>query len=444
MITQQKIAVVGGGISGLTCAWYLSKQHQVTVFEANSVLGGHTDTHQIQTDDKTIAVDSGFIVFNQDNYTGFTQLLSELNVASELSEMSFSVTNERTGFEYGAGGLGRLLARKSNIINPHFYRMLMDIARFYRQAPAVLDIVESSPTALQTLGDYLKQHNYSQVFTENHILPMASALWSADVSVIMSFPVRYFVAFMSNHKMLNLGQRPEWRVVSGGSSTYVKALQANCKATFRCNQAVQSITRDQQGVDVHSLCTVSNITTTERFDKVIMACHSDQTLKCLATPTENEQRILGAIQYQANHVLLHTDETVMPKARRAWASWNVRLDECPSEQGPGCQISYWMNNLQNIKSDTQFIVSLNMQDRIDKSTILAERHYSHPVYTPGAVVAQQRHADINGDNNTFFVGAYWGWGFHEDGVKSALKTVKLILGDQNLAARQHKTIHEAP
>lgn len=412
-VSGQKIAIIGAGVSGLTCAFYLAEQNDVTVYEAGSYLGGHTDTHELTVDGKSIAVDSGFIVFNEYNYTGFTELLSALGVESQRSDMSFSVVNEESGLEYGAAGLARLFAQKRNLLRPDFYRMLRDIVRFYREAPTLLNDANENELSL---GEYLSRERYSQIFIDNHILPMASALWSASTQSILDFPAGYFVAFMNNHQMLNLNIRPEWRVVKGGSASYVKALSAQCNATFHCNRQVVDVSRRESGGA--SVRTAHG--TVEDFDQVIFACHSDQALACLSSPSLAEREVLGAIRYQPNQALVHTDVSVLPARRNAWSSWNVRIDR-GSERD--CRVSYWMNLLQNIRSETQFIVSLNMADCIDPAKVLAERHYSHPVYDAGAIAAQGRRSEINGTDGIWYAGAYWGWGFHEDGVRSALDVI---------------------
>lgn len=420
-----KVAVIGGGISGLTCAHYLAADNDVVVYEADARLGGHTDTHVVHQNEETLSIDSGFIVFNEHNYTGFSELLAALDVPTERSDMSFSVVNEQSGLEYGAAGLKRLFSQKANMLRPDFYRMLLDIARFYRTAPELLD--GPADEAGPTLGEYLLENHYGSLFIDNHIIPMASALWSASSSGIMAFPARYFVAFMANHRMLNLGSRPEWRVVSGGSSAYVRALTRRSRARFRCNAAVQAVVRLRQGssdeASAGRLAVHAADGSVDYFDHVVLACHSDQALKCLAQPTSAESDVLGAIGYQRNHTLLHSDASVLPSARHAWSSWNVRIGDGSYGE---CRVSYWMNLLQNLKTSTPYIVSLNMADRIAPHSILAERHYGHPVYTAAAVMAQAKRREISGMDGLWYAGAYWGWGFHEDGVRSALDVVQGI------------------
>jgi predicted NAD/FAD-binding protein len=412
-----KIAIIGAGIAGLTSAYYLGKQHQVTVFEANNYAGGHTDTHHVEINGEILAVDSGFIVFNEHNYPGFTRLLNELGVVWENTDMSFSAVNERTGLEYGAAGFNRLFAQRRNLLNPAFYSMLWEISRFYREAPALL--VSDDDTL--TLGDYLHNNRYSREFIEDHIMPMACALWSGSPTTIRSFPARYFVAFMQNHRMLQINDRPQWRVVKGGSNQYVKVILKKLGSSVRLSCPVQGIQREPGG---------ARITTArygmERFDAVVLACHSDQALALLKDASPAESNILGAIPFQENIATLHSDVSQMPRHRAAWSSWNARIPVGGAER---CTVSYWMNLLQNLPCKTPLIVSLNAGERIDRSKVLTERVYHHPVYTPRSLAAQKRRGEINGVNHTWFCGAYWGWGFHEDGVNSALSVVAGINAD---------------
>lgn len=410
-----RIAVVGAGISGLTAAWYLANREQadVTVFEANDYIGGHTDTHQIEILNKDWSVDTGFIVFNHLNYPHFTELLSELGVESQPTEMSFSVHNTRTGLEYNATSLNKLFCQRKNLISPRFYRMLADLVRFYRNAPAVLQ----EPDNRQTVADYLQTNGYSDIFINDHLLPMACALWSGPSDSLINMPVRYLVSFMNNHKMLSLTERPQWRVVKGGSRQYINALLKRFPGKVYTSTPVDSIRRVYNGV------TLSVGGDTLPFDAVVFACHSDQALKLLSDPSQAETEVLGAIPYQDNLMQLHADESVLPVNPQAWASWNVHVDDALSER---CTVSYHMNTLQNLNAPVEFIASLNSADRVDPNKVFVERHYSHPVYTEQTLAAQQRWSDISGKQHSYFCGAYWGWGFHEDGVSSALRVVEQL------------------
>lgn len=411
-----KIAVIGGGVSGLSSAYYLAKKHDVTVFEANNYMGGHTDTHRIRVAGLDYNVDSGFIVFNEHNYPNFTALLTELEVASQPTEMSFSVSNSRSSLEYNATNLNRLFCQRRNLLSPRFYRMLLDISRFYREAPQVLSVADDG----QTLGDYLAQHRYSQIFIEDHLLPMACALWSGPRDTIAAFPVRYFVSFMRNHNMLNVADRPQWRTVKNGSKSYVDKLIANTDANMQAGAKVQRVSRDASGV------TVRVNGESHRFDKVVFATHSDQALRILEKPSAIEIEILGQISYQTNDIVLHSDTSILPKKRAAWASWNARV--CP-ELATQCTVSYHMNTLQNLSAPLEFIVSLNSGQQIDPAKVFLSRRYEHPVYTQQTLVAQQRWSEIAGEQHSYFCGAYWGWGFHEDGVNSALRVLDALTRD---------------
>ena len=410
-----RIAVVGAGISGLTAAWYLASREQVevTVFEANDYIGGHTDTHQVEVLGKNWPVDSGFIVFNRLNYPHFCDLLEELGVESQPTEMSFSVHNSSTGLEYNATSLNTLFCQRKNLISPRFYRMLADLLRFYRQAPAVLEKTDNH----QTVGDYLKANNYSDIFIEDHLLPMACALWSGPSESLINMPVRYLVSFMNNHKMLSLTERPQWRVIKGGSRQYVEALLKRFPGKVYTSTPVESIRRVYNGV----ILSVGG--EAQPFDAVVVACHSDQALKLLSDPSQAETEVLGGIRYQDNLMQLHADESVLPKNPQAWASWNVHISESLAER---CTVSYHMNTLQNLKAPLEFIVSLNSADRVDPNKVFLQRRYAHPVYTEETLAAQQRWSDISGKQHSYFCGAYWGWGFHEDGVSSALRVVEQL------------------
>ncbi len=408
-----KIAIVGGGISGLYAAHYLSKQHHVTLYEAHDTLGGHTDTHSITIKERNYKIDTGFIVFNEHNYHYFCRFLNDLGVASQPSIMTFSVADALSGIEYNATTLDKLFCQRRNLFRPKFYRMVRDILRFYREAPELLN---SSDDEL-TLGDYLDQQHYSQTFIDDHILPMASALWSGPPQIVRNFPARYFVAFMANHQMLKTDNRPQWRTVCGGSSTYVQAFKQSFNGELRLDCPVQAIIRDNNGI------TIETKGDQKYYDKLILACHSDQALGLLQNASDQETEILGAMTFQKNDVVLHTDASLMPKHPKAWASWNaLKLNEPQTH----CTVTYYMNMLQNLEAPQPLLVTLNCTDRIDSEKILKRRSYHHPVYTPASLAAQKRRTEINGVNNTWYAGAYWGWGFHEDGAKSAQEVVDRI------------------
>lgn len=408
-----KLAIIGSGISGLYSAHYLSKQHEVTIFEANAILGGHTDTHYIEISNQTYPVDTGFIVFNEHNYHHFCRFLGDLGVASQSSDMSFSVTDSKSGLEYNATTLDKLFCQRRNLFRPRFYRMVSDILRFYREAPALLNCTDDN----LTLGEYLHNNRYSSAFIDDHILPMGCALWSGPSETVKQFPARYFVSFMANHQMLKISDRPEWRTIIGGSSTYVKAFQQQFKGELRLNSPVLSVTRNDAAVSINTA------NETQQFDRVIFACHSDQALSLLADPSPSETQILGAMTYQQNEVVLHTDARLMPQHPKAWASWNALKIDAQQAQ---CTVTYYMNLLQNLAAPVPLLVTLNCTERIDPKKILQTRTYHHPVYTKQSLAAQQRREEINGKQLTYYTGAYWGWGFHEDGAKSAQEVVDLL------------------
>ena len=406
-----RFAVIGGGIAGIYSAWLLDRRgYDVTLYEAQARLGGHTDTHRVDTPLGALAVDSGFIVFNRANYPLFSEFLNELGVQAQPSNMSFAVVDETRDLEYNAETLATLFAQRRNLLRPPFWAMLRDLLRFYRQAPQLLETIDDT----LTLGEFLDAGGYGETFIRDHLLPMTAALWSLPMADAESFPLRYLLRFMHNHAMLQLTGRPRWLTVSGGSQRYIEAARAQWHVDVRAGTSVQSIRRDAGGVSVAS-------GDSEHYDGAVIACHSDQALRLMTDADDNERAVLGAIAYRRNDMLLHTDASVLPRRRRARASWNVRLD------GDGrARVSYYMNKLQSLPGETAYIVSLNQSDRIDPARIIARRNYHHPVYTAAAVAAQQRWPAINGVRRTWFCGAYWGWGFHEDGVRSARRAADSI------------------
>ncbi|MGI9260326.1 MAG: NAD(P)/FAD-dependent oxidoreductase [Gammaproteobacteria bacterium] len=407
-----KIAIIGSGIAGNVAAYRLRDEHDITVFEANDYVGGHVNTIDVDDDGTPLAVDTGFIVFNDWTYPNFIELLENLGVASKPTSMSFSVQCERSGLEYNGTTLNTLFAQRRNLFRPSFYRMIRDILRFNREAP--LAFPSDDHTGL--LGDYLDENDYSSEFVSRYLLPMCAAIWSADPSAIKQAPARFIVRFLENHGLLNVNDRPIWRVVEGGSRAYVDKLIAGHRNRIRLSSPVQWIKRDQGGVDIkvrgHA---------TERFDYVFIASHSDQALRMLADPTPIEKEVLGAIRYQPNEAVLHTDASLLPKRRLAWAAWNYHIAE--QRSGPA-SVTYDMNILQGLESARTYCVTLNDTARIDPDKIIRHITYDHPLFTREGVVAQSRHAEINGDKRTFYCGAYWRNGFHEDGVVSALAAIE--------------------
>jgi len=407
-----KIAVIGTGIAGNVAAYHLSREHDITVFEANDYVGGHTHTHDIVWQDEHYAVDTGFIVFNYKTYPHFTRLLEELNVAVQASDMSFSVKCERSGLEYNGTSINSLFAQRRNLIRPSFYGMIRDILRFNREAPRLLDSDDNDIS----LGDFLQHGGYGNTFIQHYLIPMGAAVWSSDPSLITHYPAKFFIRFFHNHGMLSVDDRPQWYVIKGGSQAYVQKLIAPFADCIRTNAAVQSINRFPTHVrvqlhDGHS----------ENFDAVFIASHSDEALKILADPSAQESAVLGAIGYQSNEAVLHTDQHVLPARRLAWAAWNYHLLRQTQDR---VALTYNMNILQNLKAPVQFCVTLNNSHAINPHRIIKRLQYRHPVFTPEAVAAQSHHAEINGVNRTYYCGAYWRNGFHEDGVVSALNALQ--------------------
>ena len=407
-----KIAIIGSGIAGNVAAYRLSREHEITVFEAGNHIGGHTHTHVVEQDNREVAVDTGFIVFNDWTYPNFIALLNELGVESQASEMSFSVKCATSGLEYNGTTLNSLFAQRSNLVRPTFWRMIREILRFNREAPVLL----SEGAAEITLGDYLREHRYSHEFVRHYILPMGAAVWSASPASMQQFPARYFVQFFHNHGMLSVGNRPQWRTIRGGSARYVEKLTASFREHVRLNAPVECVRRLPGHVSIKPQWGDA-----ERFDRVFFACHSDQALQLLADATPAERNILGAIPYQQNDVVLHTDTSVLPQRKLAWAAWNYHLSEHDQDR---VAVTYNMNILQNLQTTTPLLVSLNMSTAIAPAKIIKRLSYDHPVYTRDGVAAQARQAEINGADRTYFCGAYWRNGFHEDGVVSALQALE--------------------
>jgi len=411
-----RIAIIGSGISGLVTAYHLSQAHEITVFEANDYIGGHTHTHKLHLGDHTYAVDSGFVVFNDWTYPNFINLLEQLGVEHKPSSMSFSVKCERTGLEYNGTTLNSLFAQRRNLFSPSFLRMIWDILRFNKKAPALIATDDDQTT----LGDYLAINRYSRAFAEHYILPMGAAIWSANPEQMLNFPARYFVRFFHNHGMLNIDNRPVWRVINGGSHRYVEALTRRFADRIRLGMPVQSVTRQASGVNIQP----ENGEVMD-FEAAIFACHSDQALRMLADASTAEREILGAIHYQENEAILHVDSKVLPRCRLAWAAWNYHV---PKEKQDRVALTYNMNILQSLDAPETVCVSLNHGENIDPNRIIKRIIYHHPVFTPAGIAAQQRHGEISGFNRTYYCGAYWGFGFHEDGVNSALRVVAQIEG----------------
>jgi predicted NAD/FAD-binding protein len=417
-----KVAIVGTGISGLVCAHLLHPHHDITVFEANGYIGGHTNTVTVDLPDdrggvETHHVDTGFIVYNERNYPNFVRLLDQLGVATQPSRMNFSVSDPRIGLEYRATNLNTLYAQRANLARPWFHRMLLDIVRFNRAARWML--VDGGPSAGQdiSLDEFLARGRYSKAFVDRFLIPLGASIWSADPETFTQFPAAAYARFMNNHGLLELSGRPQWRTVTGGSRSYVEALTAPMSDRIRLNSPVGKIVRRHDGEGGIEIELMSPTYGLERFDRVILACHSDQALRLLSDAGDDEREILGALRYQPNVATLHTDERFLPSNPRARASWNYHLD---TGQDRSATLTYWMNALQSIDSHHQLLVTLNRHDEIDPARVLGRFDYEHPVFDGEAMRAQTRRHEIQGRNGTYFAGAYWSHGFHEDGVRSGL------------------------
>ena len=405
-----KIAIIGSGISGNTLAYHLNSNHQITLFESNSRVGGHSHTHEIEIANQKLNVDTGFIVFNKKTYPHFLNLLHELKVPYENSAMSFSVKDSQKDFEYNGTNLNALFAQRKNLISPTFYKMIKEILRFNKSSTLLLKNNEEI-----SLGEYLDREAYSDFFKKYYILPMGSAIWSSDVKTMMTFPAKFFVRFFDNHGMLNINDRPQWLTITGGSINYVKKLISPFEKKIKLNSQIKSVERknDHVAIQFHDR--------NEKFDWVFFACHSDEALKLIKSPTQDEKNVLKAIPYTDNEVILHFDERFMPRRKLAWAAWNYHVAEDSSSP---VSLTYNMNILQNLKTNVPVLVTLNPQEKIDKHKIIKKLSYAHPQYSLKSIEAQSKHHLISGVNRTSFAGAYWGNGFHEDGVKSAIDAIE--------------------
>ena len=405
-----KIAIIGTGIAGNVAAYKLRSEHDITVFEAGPYIGGHTNTVDVFENGHRFAVDTGFIVFNDRTYPNFMQILDEIGQASRPSEMSFSVQSHGDGLEYSGSSLNTLFAQRRNLLRPRFYRMIRDILRFNKTTLPSIDQVDDS----ESLRDYLRENHYSPEFIEHYLIPMAAAIWSAEPVAVLDMPVKFLVRFFANHGLLQLKDRPTWHVIEGGSREYVRKLTDGHRDRIRLNSPVESLNRFDDGIELY---TASG--GVEVFDYVFLACHSDQAVSILRDPSNAERSVLGAIPYQRNEAILHTDEALMPKRRKAWAAWNYHV---PKKTGSHVAVTYNMNILQGLPAENQYLVTLNNDREINPEKVIRTIQYEHPVFSRESVAAQERQRDLNKDR-TFFCGAYWKNGFHEDGVVSALNAV---------------------
>jgi predicted NAD/FAD-binding protein len=430
-IERLKIAVVGSGISGMSAAWHLSHRHDVTVYEQADRIGGHSNTV-----DSPIPVDTGFIVYNEANYPNLTALFRYLDVPTELSDMSFAVSLDDGRLEYGGSNLGQLFAQKRNLLNPRFWSMLRDLARFYRLAPAFTE----PEGVITTLGAYLDRNRFSDAFQTDHLLPMAAAIWSTPAQRIRDYPAASLIRFCDNHGLLTVTDRPLWRTVKGGSRNYISRLTARYADKIRLGHGVARITRTATGVAV-----VDTKGGAEIFDGVVIAAHADQALKMLADPSPDEMAILGAFRYSRNVAVLHSDESLMPRRRKVWCAWNYLSNR---EAGPdaGVCVTYWMNKLQGIRESSPLFVTLNPYRTPRAGHAIHEEIYEHPLFDAAAIEAQRRLWRLQGQRGTWFCGAYFGSGFHEDGLQAGLAAAEAAGGGKRpwSVANESGRIHLGP
>jgi len=405
------IAIVGSGISGLSAAWMLARQHDVTVFEQNDYLGGHTHTVDAPGPTGTVPVDTGFIVYNEANYPLLTALFRHLNVATRDSDMSFGVSIDAGALEYAGDNLGTLFGQRRNLVSPAHWRLLTEILRFNRLARASID---DPALEAQTLGDFLDAHRFGQAMRTRYLLPMAAAIWSCPPHTMLGFPAASFMQFFNNHGLLDIRNRPQWRTVVGGSRSYLAKLTAGIEGRIQIGRGVRRVTRDERGVSV-----IDGEGETLRFDQVVLACHADQALRLLEQPDVWEERLLGGFAYQPNRVLLHSDARLMPQRRRVWSSWNYLSGASVSGER-AVSVTYWMNRLQGLPDTRDYFVTLNPLNEPDPACVWGEYHYEHPVFGSRAMRAQPLLDRIQGRRRTWFCGAYGGYGFHEDGLRSGL------------------------
>ena len=442
-IKPLKIAVIGSGISGLSAAWLLNKQHKVTLFEKDDRPGGHSNTVNVPTQDGPLAVDTGFIVYNPVNYPNLVEFFETLGVPSQNTDMSFGVSINEGALEYSGCGLKGLFAQKRNLFRPGYWRMLSDLLRFYREAP---ELIDAPDVQTQTLGEMLKSRGYGSAFIHQHLIPMGAAIWSTPADQMLAYPAVTFLRFCQNHGLVQLKDRPQWRTVTGGSREYVSRICRELGTGVRLNSRIHKIHRRNGKVVVEFLHGA-----TETFDHVVLACHADQALELLENPTEQENRLLSCFPYQRNRAILHTDTALMPRRRQAWASWNYLTDaQHPKGQPDAISVTYWMNSLQHLPQEHPVFVTLNPTQEPGDGHILRSFLYDHPVFNLDSIAAQKSLWSLQGKQNTWFCGAYFGYGFHEDGLQAGLAVAEQLGGTprpwtlQNPSSRIHVTAPMKP
>ncbi len=411
-----KVAVIGSGIAGLATARGIAQNHEVTLFEADDRLGGHTNTVTVTIDGKTVNVDTGFIVHNRRNYPLFCRFIDDLNVASQDADMSFSVSKSQPDFAFSGSSLNGLFAQRQNLFSLSFWKLVRSIVRFGKIGKATLVRADSLPDyePPPTVAEFVKQHGFSQQFLENYLIPLGASIWSADPTTFLQFPTLALLSFFDNHGLLTFLKRPQWRTIVGGSQRYIDALVASTALEIRLGTPVHSVGRTNDGV------LVTTSLGSEVFDEIIVATHSDQALSLLSDPSAPEREILGSIRFQHNETVLHTDRSMLPANRRAWAAWNYHV---PNDSASHPTLTYWMNQLQGLETDRPLCVTLNRTEEINPADILGIYSYHHPIYDLAAFAAQSRWEEINGVNHTWYVGAWWGYGFHEDAMRSAQRVL---------------------
>lgn len=418
---RQRIAVIGTGISGLSAAWLLRESADITVYEQSARVGGHSHTVDVEIGTRNTPVDMGFIVYNEQTYPNLTALFSHFNVTTQATDMSLSVSLDDGRLEYAGGYLSQLFAQKRNLVSPRFWSMLSDLVKFYRTAPKHLDALAANG---QTLGAYLKDNGYGDAFRNDHLLPMAAAIWSMPTSDVLQYPAHAFIRFHDNHGLLRFINRPLWRTVAGGSRSYVEELTASFADRIKQGAAVLSVERRSDGVIL-----TASTGESELYDQVVIATHADQALAMLHTPTPEERRLLGAFRYTINQAILHGDDSLMPKRQRAWASWNYAGNSVQGTDG-GLSVTYWMNSLQDLDKERPMFVTLNPHREVDQRKIYQTQEFEHPIIDSFATDAQKRLWSLQGRRGVWFCGAYFGAGFHEDGLQSGLAVAEAISGSK--------------